>query len=53
MVHAGIVGLVAIFAGGAALLSAQSAGPAWFVAASAILTLPCALLGGQLARRRR
>ncbi len=53
MVHAGMVGLVAMLAGLAALLTAQSAGPIWFVATSAILTLPCAFLGGRLARRGR
>jgi hypothetical protein len=53
LVHSGIVGLIAMLVGLASLLTARSAGPIWFVAASAVLTLPCAILGGQLARRGR
>jgi hypothetical protein len=51
LVHAGIVGMLSMLLGLAVLLAASSAEPAWFVATSAILTMPCALLGGQLARR--
>lgn len=53
LVHAGIVGMVAMLVGLGMLLTAQSTGPGWFVATSAILTLPSALLGGKLARRDR
>lgn len=53
LVHAGIVGVLSMLIGLAVLLSPWPAGPIWFVVASAVLTLPCALLGGELARRGR
>lgn len=49
--HAAVLGGAALLVGLLALVSGAYEGPAWFIASSGLLTMPCALYGGYLAAR--
>ena len=55
MLHSLILGFIGLFLSTAAaiVLIPMDLGPAWYPIALAVLTVPCALIGGLLAERRR